>query len=301
MVQLLHHYETQTNRIFLLLEYVKGSRLVDHVFSLRHLHKKNEVPSETVPDVERTITEAEKSTDLVVDRENSEDSISKTLAALEVVTMEPIGSDAGEDEEDEPSMDRMLEELMSIETPTNRVGKGRSRRRRKSPDPRKEPEDSLTRRRRLLMETLDTENDQVNEVGAKEPVDHRPQVGDSEASGNEALINVIPPTPTTPKQSTDSILDDILPSPTISPSKSSTSSLDDKPAARASAHKTDSNSRRSSGQNTPQFSPGSLRNSPEPSLLADDVALQLESAIRQWAAQIVVALEHLHANGIVYQ
>ena len=228
-----------------------------------------------------------------------------------------IGSDTGEDDGDEPSMDRMLEELMSIETPTNRVGKGQ--RRHKSPGPSTEPEeDSLTRRKRMLMETFSgpaSESDQANEEGAekkdKELIDFSdsiPQLsllGDSEGSENEAdstVINVIPPTPTTPKQSTDSVLSsiDVLPSPSKSPSKSSTSSLEDKPPM-ALPNKTDSNSRKSSGQNTPQFSPGSLRNSPEPSLLADDVALQLESAIRQWAAQIVVALEHLHANEIVYQ
>ena len=170
----------------------------------------------------------------------------------------------------------------------------------------------------MLMETFSgpaSESDQANEEGAekkdKELIDFSdsiPQLsllGDSEGSENEAdstVINVIPPTPTTPKQSTDSVLSsiDVLPSPSKSPSKSSTSSLEDKPPM-ALPNKTDSNSRKSSGQNTPQFSPGSLRNSPEPSLLADDVALQLESAIRQWAAQIVVALEHLHANEIVYQ
>ena len=63
--------------------------------------------------MERTITEGDRPTDLVVNRESSEDSITKRLESLEVVTVEPIGSDTGEDDGDEPSMDRMLEELMS--------------------------------------------------------------------------------------------------------------------------------------------------------------------------------------------
>ena len=35
MVNLLHHYETQSNRIFLLLEHVSGGQLVEHVQSIR--------------------------------------------------------------------------------------------------------------------------------------------------------------------------------------------------------------------------------------------------------------------------
>ena len=35
MVKLLHHYETVSNRIFLLLEHIKNGRLVDHVQSIR--------------------------------------------------------------------------------------------------------------------------------------------------------------------------------------------------------------------------------------------------------------------------
>ena len=55
---------------------------------------------------------------------------------------------------------------------------------------------------------------------------------------------------------------------------------------------------RSSGQSTPHFSPVvSLRNSPEPSF--QDWEIKLEDNIRKWAAQIIVALEYLHANGII--
>lgn len=36
MVNLLHHYETQSNRIFLLLEHVSGGQLLKHVHSIRH-------------------------------------------------------------------------------------------------------------------------------------------------------------------------------------------------------------------------------------------------------------------------
>lgn len=55
---------------------------------------------------------------------------------------------------------------------------------------------------------------------------------------------------------------------------------------------------RSSGQSTPHFSPVvSLRNSPEPSFQEWEV--ELEDSIRKWAAQVVIALEYLHANGII--
>ena len=58
---------------------------------------------------------------------------------------------------------------------------------------------------------------------------------------------------------------------------------------------------RSSGQTTPQFSPVvSLRNSPEPSLgPAKEWEIQLENDIKKWTAQIVVAIEHLHINGVI--
>ena len=36
MVNLLHHYETQSNRIFLLLEHISGGQLVEHVQSIRN-------------------------------------------------------------------------------------------------------------------------------------------------------------------------------------------------------------------------------------------------------------------------
>ena len=39
MVKLLHHYETQSNRIFLLLEHVQGGQLLHHLQSIREQHR----------------------------------------------------------------------------------------------------------------------------------------------------------------------------------------------------------------------------------------------------------------------
>ena len=326
MVQLLHHYETQTNRIFLLLEHIHSGRLIDHVLSLRQVHKKNTTPpidQGKTPQAERE--EKEENKDVSYDREDSEELLTKKLASLEVVTSEPIASDTGEEEEEggDPNMDKMLEELMSIDTPTNRVG--RRSRRKKSPSPSNPEEDSLTRRRRLLMETmsesgpaesgrdneeaedkkkkmereaeeLNKEEDHTQSTGIPRLSLHPDGAGSSET---DTQINVIPPTPTTPRQPADPT----SPATTNDDRLSSPSESSSQPTATDAAAKTgsSSSSRRSSGQCTPQFSPASLRNSPEPSLLADEVAIQLETAIREWAAQIVVALEHLHSNSIVYQ
>lgn len=56
MVNLLHHYETQSNRIFLLLEYISGGRLVQHVQSIRHpsLSKKKQAALEATKRVPAT-------------------------------------------------------------------------------------------------------------------------------------------------------------------------------------------------------------------------------------------------------
>ena len=59
---------------------------------------------------------------------------------------------------------------------------------------------------------------------------------------------------------------------------------------------------RSSGQSTPHFSPVmSLSNSPDLSALkvTEEWKLQLEYDIKKWMAQLVLALEHLHINGII--
>ena len=42
MVNLLHHYETQSNRIFLLLEHISGGQLIQHVQSIRNPSKKRQ-------------------------------------------------------------------------------------------------------------------------------------------------------------------------------------------------------------------------------------------------------------------
>ena len=39
MVQLLHHYETSYHRVFLLLEHMRGGRMVDLVAARRHQWK----------------------------------------------------------------------------------------------------------------------------------------------------------------------------------------------------------------------------------------------------------------------
>ena len=326
MVQLLHHYETQTNRIFLLLEHIHSGRLIDHVLSLRQVHKKNTTPSTDQGKTPQAGREEKKENKNVsYDREDSEELLTKKLASLEVVTSEPIASDTGEEEEDDPNMDKMLEELMSIDTPTNRVGH-RSRRK-KSPSPSNPEEDSLTRRRRLLMETMSESGPAESGKDNEEAEDKKKQMEEREeeeqskeldhtqstgiprlslhpdgtgSSETDTQINVIPPTPTTPRQPADptslaTTNDDHLSSPSESSSQPTAT------ADAAAKTGSSSSSRRSSGQCTPQFSPASLRNSPEPSLLADEVAIQLETAIREWAAQVVVALEHLHSNSIVYQ
>lgn len=246
MVQLFHHYEVQA-RIFLLLEYVPGGLLVDHVNSLRHLH--------------------ESSNRTEVPKEEEEDSLTKALDGLVVISAEPFcSSDEGSD------IDAMLDELMTISPPTTRVGKKTKR----SPKPMKEEEDSeedsLAARRNMLLAIPSASEE--SQTTLTEP--------------DNAVINVVPPTPTTPRQPMDLTSSHTELSPPIAKSSSPVMT-------------TITSSRRSSGQSSPQFSPASLRNSPNLSQLMTEVAHQLEAAVQQWAAQIVVALDHLHSNNIVYQ
>ena len=323
MVQLLHHYETQTNRIFLLLENVQGGLLVDHVLTLRQLHKKEASLASGAPHKMKKEEEGKREgMTLQLQQDDSEDSLARKLEALEVVRADPIG---GESSDDDPEMDRMLEELMTIEPPSNRLGRRRRRgdgAAKHTPDP---EEDSLTRRRRLLMQTVSdpqlVDSDQGNGVSEEEEKEEEekgesqagavPQLslhGDQEppADDESTIINVIPPTPTTPQQHTTGPgaippASQHLPTSSEPPQKQAGISPPPPPnPVTISSHK--NTSRGSSGQTTPQFSPAlSQRNSPESSLLADDVTLQLEGAIKMWAAQMVIALEHLHAYGIVYQ
>ena len=71
MVRLLHHYETSTHRIFLLLEYVGGGRLLDFVANKREQWKK----------LQEAVTNPPPSSSLVLS-DTSKDAVKKDKSLL---------------------------------------------------------------------------------------------------------------------------------------------------------------------------------------------------------------------------
>ena len=83
MVQLLHHYETQTNR---LLEHVQGGHLVDHIHTLRQLHKQEAAPASGEPHEKKGKEKEERMREAdALQQCGNEDSLTRKLEALEVV------------------------------------------------------------------------------------------------------------------------------------------------------------------------------------------------------------------------
>lgn len=134
MVKLLHHYETQSNRIFLLLEHVQGGRLVDHVQSIRDhkLNKKkrkekrkkskketskkqNKNTTTVVPEMMRVVIGGESKGD--EEQRLEGDGEGETEDATLVDDTNQTTSTGNED--DDKYMENLLEELTNLAPPTS--------------------------------------------------------------------------------------------------------------------------------------------------------------------------------------
>lgn len=99
MVKLFHHYETQSNRIFLLVEHVNGDRLVAHVSSIRSCYLK--VAKGVV--VDRAMSQADKAVEKIIDKV-------------------PVSSNTSQEgDENDRHIENLLEQLTSIVPPSNPV------------------------------------------------------------------------------------------------------------------------------------------------------------------------------------
>lgn len=134
MVKLLHHYETQSSRIFLLLQHVQGGRLVDHVQSIRdHKLNKKKRKEKRKKSKKETAEKQDKSTTSVVP-EMTRVVIGGESEGEEEQRLEGGGEGEREDvklmddtnqtistenEDDDKHMQNLLEELTNLAPPTS--------------------------------------------------------------------------------------------------------------------------------------------------------------------------------------
>ena len=117
MVKLLHHYETQSNRIFLLLEQVKSSQLVDHVQSIREHRlqrkRKKRRKNEKSPQQETTIETTETASEPTIESSSIQD----TAGDSGLVIQETAASN----EDNDQYMESLLKQLTSLSPPTSNL------------------------------------------------------------------------------------------------------------------------------------------------------------------------------------
>ena len=113
MVKLFHHYETQTNRIFLLLEHVNGGKLVGHVSSIRSCCSKGLTVEADKNQVVGKIPEMTQAVEQISD---------KTCGHTEApVCSTSVAKSSQECDENDEHIENLLEQLTSIVPPTNPV------------------------------------------------------------------------------------------------------------------------------------------------------------------------------------
>lgn len=215
MVQLLHHYETSNHRIFLLLEHVKGGRLVDFVQTKREQWQRL-----------REAVENPQPSNLLVTRLASMDTKSQTVHEQSTIPMNVAGrvglpasespllpESPGEESADQ-EMERMLGELTSIVPPSDVPLTGSLA----SEGTDSEATDSIDRltlmRKRLeeMMGESDGSQSQVEGGDREQPIAGvEPSVqeslgpegvvdGGSGSISSGTAINIQPPTPTVTSQ-----------------------------------------------------------------------------------------------------
>ena len=216
MVQLLHHYETSNHRIFLLLEHVKGGRLVDFVQAKRDQWQRL-----------KEAVENPQPSNLLVTRLASMDTKSQTVHEQSALPTDaaghvglpasepPLNSESpGEGESADQEMERMLSELTSIVPPSDAPLTGSLA----SEGTDSEATDSIDRltlmRRRLeeMMGEGDGSKSQVEGGDREQPIagvessvqeSLGPEgvvVDGSESISSSTAINIQPPTPTVTSQ-----------------------------------------------------------------------------------------------------
>ena len=216
MVQLLHHYETSNHRIFLLLEHVKGGRLVDFVQAKRDQWQRL-----------KEAVENPQPSNLLVTRLASMDTKSQTVHEQSALPTDaaghvglpasepPLNSESpGEGESADQEMERMLSELTSIVPPSDAPLTGSLA----SEGTDSETTDSIDRltlmRRRLeeMMGEGDGSKSQVEGGDREQPIagvessvqeSLGPEgvfVDGSESISSSTAINIQPPTPTVTSQ-----------------------------------------------------------------------------------------------------
>ena len=349
MVRLLHHYETGSHRIFLLLEHITGSLLVDFVRTKREQWEKLKQAAANPPP-SLLLGHARQSPQLLAAEHGSPSQRTQEEERSSVGTR-PGGTDVAgaadsSQREDEEYMERMLNELTDIVPPSSLPVDSSLTSGASCEEEEEDSLDSLALMRQRLEETIREAKSAEMEAALRRdqpvapPVDHDKEgVGsrggegagsrqdgsapcDSSGVTTSTLINVQPPTPTAaglaplvprtnidptgaPKKydaaspSNETIASPIprqaMESHTTSSSPSSAS-----PRAKTGLGGEARGSAASSGRNTPCFAPGSLRASPEGrGREMDGWERRLEGSVRQWAAQIVLALESLHAHGVI--
>ena len=318
MVRLLHHYES-TNKIFLLLEHVKGGRLIDFVSTKREQWLKLRQAAMNPPPSTRLRQRAASSC-RQESRSPENTKPDESLTATERLTS-PVSGESSSGQDQDQEMERMLSELTSIVPPSDLpVTESLGSEGGLSGSDATDSIDRLALMRKQLEETLEEkpETSLSRKHSAAAGMDS-PGSEDSGVAGvrppSSAAINIQPPTPTVASQDalgtrgderTDSL--SVLASKSLTPSSLD---LPDVPSSSPQSRNvfkaisqvepaSSSPGRASSGRSTPCFSPGSLRNSPDVSSnQVDDWVRRLEDNVRHWAAQIVVALEHLHAHGVI--
>ena len=335
MVRLLHHYETSSQRLFLLLEHVKGGSLIDFVQAKRaqwlRLKEAAMNPPHSTLLKQRSATTAGDMDSNVNQSKTAHRKADDDLSKGGDNPVAPLSeSQGGASETDE--MERMLSELTSIIPPsdlpvTNSLGSNEG-----SDSDATNSLDNLAMMRQRLQETIEESSEEGEIALTREHSEAGVGPGDTEdeeagtvGGGEErpasTAINIQPPTPTTVNQNTSlGIRTNSFPvdtgqsgpgglqtksSPSSSGSPQSGRMLSTTGDRRTSKPITPVESRGSSPgkasprQGSPHFSPGSLQNSPELSSKVDDWVRRLEDNVRLWMAQIVLALECLHAHGVV--
>lgn len=351
MVRLLHHYEASSNRIFLLLEHVKGGRLIDFVNTKREQWQKLKEaalnpPVSTLLKQRSTADNEEQRTESKSTEEgsyraqiDSEDSL-KALNSLSSPLSESPGASSEPDE-----IERMLSELTAIVPPSDlpvtssmgSVDKGEGG---VDSSEASDSLDSLALMRRRLQEVMEEKSDKlettrensVSGLGSGHGGESSdfPDNSRRTSSNNKPIstaINIQPPTPTVATQTSLGLPDESTEDTSHRISRrtrvgagdrgeatsAATSALEERTSPRLTPATVETSkdprssptgvprvdSGRSSGHSSPCFSPGSLRNSPDVKTQVDDWGRRLEGNVRHWAAQLVLALEHLHAHNIV--
>ena len=212
MVQLLHHYETSNHRIFLLLEHVKGGRLVDFVQAKRDQWQRL-----------KEAVENPQPSNLLVTRLASMDTKSQTVHEQSAIPMDAAGrvdlpaseppllsESPGEGESGDQEMERMLSELTSIVPPSDAPLTG-SLASEGTDSEATDSIDRLTLMRRRLEEMMGESDGSKSQV---EGGDREQPIAGVESSMQESLgpegvvvdgsgtaINIQPPTPTVTSQS----------------------------------------------------------------------------------------------------